>query len=125
MAGKKILVIDNEIEFATMVKLNLEQTDTFEVKVETKGARAVETAKVFEPDLIFLDVLMPDMEGGAVLHEIKQIPKLKGIQVVFLTALVDDKEVSSQDGFIGGQAYLAKPVTTEKLLDCINKFIKY
>ena len=41
MAGKKILVIDNEIEFATMVKLNLEQTDTFEVKVETKGARAV------------------------------------------------------------------------------------
>jgi len=68
---------------------------------------------------------MPDMEGGAVLHEIKQIPKLKGIPVVFLTALVDDKEVSSQDGFIGGQAYLAKPVTTEKLLDCINKFIKY
>ena len=125
MAGKKILVIDNEIEFATMVKLNLEQTDTFEVKVETKGALAVDTAKVFEPDLIFLDVLMPDMEGGAVLHEIKQIPKLKGIPVVFLTALVDDKEVSSQDGFIGGQAYLAKPVTTEKLLDCINKFIKY
>jgi len=125
MPKRKILVVDNEVEFASMVRLNLEQTDDYVVKIETKGSRAVNTAKEFKPDLIFLDILMPDMEGGNVLREMKKEEELKDIPVVFLTALVDDKEVASENGLIGGQAYLAKPVTTAKLLACINKYLRY
>ena len=125
MPKRKILVVDNEVEFASMVRMNLEQNDEYEVKIETKGARAVNAAKEFIPDLIFLDILMPDMEGGSVLRAIKMEEELKDIPVVFLTALVEDKEINPEDGLIGEQAYLAKPVTTSKLLACINKHLRY
>jgi CheY-like chemotaxis protein len=125
MPKRKILVVDNEAEFASIVKLNLEHTNDYEVRIETKGASAVNAAKEFKPDLIFLDIFMPDMDGGSVLRLMKNEQELKEIPVGFLTALVDGKGVNAYDGFIAGQAYLAKPVTTAKLLACINKHLRY
>jgi CheY-like chemotaxis protein len=125
MAGvKRILIVDDEEDFGKMVKLNLERTGEFEVKFEMKGGNAVAAAKTFMPDLIFLDVIMPDVDGGDVMAQLKGNTALKEIPVVFLTAIITDKEASLQEGIVAGRPFLAKPITTAKLIACINKFIK-
>lgn len=120
MDAKKILIIDDEENFASMVKMNLEEVGGYNVLTESKGLRAVSTVRQFKPDMIFLDIIMPDLSGVDVFAELKQDPVLSKIPVVFLTAIVSDQEVENKRGLIGGRPFLAKPVTTEKLIECIH-----
>lgn len=120
MDAKKILIIDDEENFAAMVKMNLEEVGGYNVLTESKGLRAVSTVRQFKPDMIFLDIIMPDLSGVDIFAELKQDPVLSKIPVVFLTAIVSDKEVENKRGLIGGRPFLAKPVTTEKLIECIH-----
>ena len=118
---KKILLVDDEQAFVTMVKLNLEETGDYDVKFETKGKRAMAVIKDFKPDMVFLDIIMPDLSGVDVFTEIKPYVEAHNIPVVFLTAIVNDKDVASKMGTIGGRTFLAKPITTEKLITCITE----
>jgi len=120
MGKKKVLIIDDEKNFTDMVKLNLEETGRFTVRVENKGSSGYSAAKDFKPDLILLDIMMPDKDGGNVLYEIKNDDEMKNIPVVFLTAIVKTNEDPSIDGHISGKPYLAKPVNFGKLVDCID-----
>jgi two-component system, OmpR family, response regulator len=118
---KKILLVDDEQAFVTMVKLNLEETGDYDVRFETKGKRAMAVIKDFKPDMVFLDIIMPDLSGVDVFTEIKPYVEAHNIPVVFLTAIVNDKDVASKMGTIGGRTFLAKPITTEKLIACITE----
>src|SRR6185503_21291437 len=69
---KRVLIIDDEASFARMVKLNLEKSGEFEVRVENKPTYALAAAREFKPDLILLDVIMPAMDGGDVANQIKR-----------------------------------------------------
>ena len=126
MRKKKILVIDDEEAFGQMVKLNLEETGEYAVMVETKGAQAFAVTKIFKPDIIFLDIVMPDVDGGEIAHQIESDKELKSIPIVFLTAIIKEDELNSQEGIIAGRPhdFIAKPVTADKLIDCIKKHIK-
>jgi len=124
MEKKKILVIDDEKNFGEMVKMNLEDTGRYTVKIETKGIKALDTVKEFRPDLILLDVVMPDIDGGSICHQIKSDEELKDIPIVFLTAIVREEEIAPYNGIIAGHPFIAKPVTVEKLIDCIEKNLK-
>ena len=117
---KKILVIDDEESFAQMVKLNLEGTKEYEVRIETKGEQALDAAKEFKPDLVLLDIMMPNVDGGEVASRIKSDEDLKNTPVVFVTATVTAGEVDSRGGVIGGYPFISKPVTVEKLVECIE-----
>ena len=64
MSRKRILVIDDEASFTRNLKLNLEETGEYEVREENKGTEGLTAAREFRPDLILLDVIMPDMAGG-------------------------------------------------------------
>ena len=92
---KRILIIDDEASFARMVKLNLEKTGAFEVRVESKPAYALPTARDFKPDLILLDVIMPTMDGGDVANQIKRDRNLKDTPIIFLTATVSQREAGA------------------------------
>lgn len=118
---KKILFVDDEETFAKMMKIVLEESGEYEIKVETKGAKVVSTAKEFKPDLVLLDIIMPDLDGCEVLQRLQEEDSLKNIPVVFLTALVRENEVLSRNGIISGYPFIAKPVTIEKLTACINQ----
>lgn len=121
MGVKKILVVDDEEQFTHMVKLNLEETGQCQVKVENKGARALAAAREFIPDVIFLDIIMPDIDGPQLLKDFKADALLRNVPVVFLTALVTKDEVSVAGAVIAGNAFLSKPVTTDQLIACINE----
>lgn len=120
---KRILVVDDEPGLTRMVKLNLERAGDYEVRTENQGAAALAAAREFQPHLIFLDVMMPDMGGDAVSQELRDDPLLAGIPVVFMTAIVTRSETSEMGSNIGGNEFLAKPVKTEELVATIERIL--
>lgn len=118
---RRILIIDDEVSFARMVKLNLEKTGAFEVRVENQATCAIPTAREFRPDLILLDVIMPAMDGGDVANQIKRDRHLKGTPIIFLTATVSKREAGEVGLNSGGELFLAKPISVETLITCINE----
>jgi CheY-like chemotaxis protein len=121
MNKKKILVIDDERGFTRMVKLNLEAAGDYEVRIQNNSLDALQTAVEFLPDVILLDVIMPDLEGPDIVCQLKNNNVLKDVPVIFLTANITREEVDAQAGTIGGHAFLAKPGTIEELISCIEK----
>jgi len=120
---KKILIIDDESGFTEMVKLNLEATGKYLVRCENNGMRAVDAAQEYQPDLILLDIIMPETDGTDICWRIKEQEELQTVPVVFLTATVRKNEVEAQHGDIGGYAFLAKPTTVEELTECIESHL--
>lgn len=118
---RKILVIDDEKGFTEMLRMNLEATGDYDVTVENDSMQAIETAIKIHPDLILLDVIMPNREGPDVLVDIRHNPQLNQTPVIFLTATVTEDEVSSQRGRIGGNTFIAKPSRLTSLLDSIEE----
>ena len=121
MEKKRILIVDDEASFTRMVKLNLEKTGQFEVREENRAAYAMAAAREFKPDLILLDVIMPNMDGGDLFSQIQMDRHLKGTPVIFLTATVSQREAGVKGFTSGGALFLAKPVSLENLIACINQ----
>ena len=120
MMKKKVLMVDDEETLLQIIKLNLEATGRYEVKIETKGSAGLQAARAFKPDMIFLDIMMPDMEGSEVAQQIRSDVGLKNTPIVFLTATVTQSEIGSNGALIGGLQFLAKPVTVQQLVNCIE-----
>jgi two-component system OmpR family response regulator len=120
---KKILIVDDEADLTMLVKLNLEKTGRYEVRAENRAIKALAAAREFKPDLILLDVMMPDLDGGDVLALLKDDRELRNVPVVFLTATVLKEDVAKQGGSIGGRPFIPKPFRAEVLLDTIAKIL--
>lgn len=121
--SKKILVVDDEVVLTKMVKMNLERTGLYDVRTVNEGSKALEVAREFKPDLIFMDVMMPDMSGDEVIAEIKEDPELSSTPYVFMTAIVTKAETENMGSNIGGNEFLAKPVKVEELLETIERIL--
>jgi len=121
MEKTKILIVDDEEVIGTMLKINLERSGEFEVFSETKGAKALSAAQEFKPDLILLDMTMPDLGGIEVAQQIKSDDSLKNIPFIFLTGLANQEAVAQQDGVIAGYPFISKPVATKELISRIKK----
>ena len=120
---KRILVVDDEPGFTRLLKLNLEQTGLYEVHVENAVDQVLAAARLFKPDLVFMDVMMPDMDGGELAGRLRQVTALKRIPIVFLTAAVKKEEVRSRQGQIGGFPFIAKPVDLNELLEALKLYL--
>ena len=120
----RILVVDDEAGFTGLLKLNLEQTGAYEVREEHRALRALAAARAFKPDLIFLDVIMPEMDGGELAARFAADAGLKDTPIVFLTATVSQEDAGRLDGLTGGHPCLAKPVNLEEVMTCITRHLK-
>ena len=120
MNRKRILVIDDEASITRGIRLNLEALGTFEVCQENHAPDAVQSALEFKPDLILLDVMMPEMDGGEVAARLRDVPSLKDTPIIFLTAIVSHEETEGGEAYIGGEDYLAKPVDLTTLVQAIH-----
>lgn len=119
----RILIVDDEPAITRMVKLNLERTKNYVVHAENQGRMAITAAREFKPDLIILDVMMPDLSGDEISARLKEDPGLSNIKVIFMTAIVTHAETDAMGHAIGGQIYLAKPVNTEEMIATIEKVL--
>ncbi len=123
MSQKKILLIDNKNDFCFFVKLNLEKTGRYEVLTATSGNEGIGLAKSHKPDLITLDIMMPQMDGGQVAAILLGDESTRSIPIVFLTALVQKEEILKRGGRIGDRNFIAKPVTPEELIEQIELYL--
>jgi DNA-binding response OmpR family regulator len=123
MSKKRILLIDDEPDFTNLLKLFLEKTGDYDVKEENRGEHALAAARAFRPDLILLDVMMPDTDGGQVAARLMADAKLKDTPVVFLTAVVAEEEAKRRQGRIGGRPFIAKPAGPEEILSSIEEHL--
>ncbi|MFA4889311.1 MAG: response regulator [Candidatus Omnitrophota bacterium] len=119
----KVLVVDDEAAFGRLIKINLEATGEFAVTSITQGILGLSTAEQIKPDIIFLDIMMPDKSGDEVYGELKEQEATKNIPVVFLTAMATKEDEESSGGMIAGRPILAKPVSTERIIECIKKYV--
>src|SRR5512134_1615072 len=102
MSTKKIMIVDDEAPFTRLLKLTLEKTGRYAVQVENVASRAVQTAKEFEPDLVLMDVMMPEIDGGVLASQFQSSHRLQNVPIVFLTAAVRREEIIEHHGRIGG-----------------------
>jgi CheY-like chemotaxis protein len=117
MNERRVMIIDDEPGFTRLLKLTLERSGGFEVLEENNGTKAWMAAREFNPDIIFLDVVMPEIDGGDVAQQIRSDPALAHVPIVFLTAIVSAKEGGHE---IGGFPFLAKPVSVEAVIQSIE-----
>ena len=120
---KRILVVDDNTGDTEVLKRYLEQTNDYLVREENDPKAALSAAEEFQPDLILLDVLMPDMDGGELAAGIKANPGLKSVPIVFLTAKLTKEEVALCGGRIGGYAFLAKPIVLTEVAACLQRHL--
>lgn len=121
MTPKRLLIVDDESSFTRLLRLTLEGTGKFVVEEVNNGTKAVEVARYFKPDIIFLDVVMPEIDGGDVATKLRADPELAHVPIVFLTAIVSAKEASHQSD-IGGFPFLAKPVSVDTLAKAVETY---
>jgi two-component system OmpR family response regulator len=120
---KRILVVDDKPSDTQLVKLCLEQTNDYVVREENNAKEAMSAAEQFQPHLILLDVRMPGLDGGELAASFQSNPKLNGVPIVFLTALVTRKEVAEGTGRVGNYPLLAKPLILSELVDCVKRHV--
>lgn len=120
---KRILLVDDELFITRTMQTFLEGTGGFEVRAENHAGKALKAARDFKPDLILLDVVMPDIDGGQVAALIRADDALKGIPIIFLTSLVSRGEVRESGGDIGGFPFIAKPIDPKTVLKVIGSVL--
>ena len=120
----KVLVIDDEVDFCYFVQKNLVQNGMFDVIIATNGAEGIKMAENEKPDIILLDLFMPDMPGEDVAASLKENSATADIPILFVTALAsNDDIVDSKESKIGNNYILPKPVRTKKLIETIMKIL--
>ena len=118
---KRILLVDDEATITRTLGMYLEATGKYEVLAENRGAEALRVAGEFKPNLILLDVVMPDIDGAEVAEKIREDASLRETPIIFLTALVKREEVGP-DGTVGGYPFIAKPLDPDEIIECIEQY---
>lgn len=113
----KVLVVDDEQDIVEILTYNLEK-EGYEVESAIDGVKAVKKAVNFKPDVILLDIMMPNQDGVETCRQIREIPELKNTFVIFLTARSEEySEVAAFD--VGADDYINKPIKPRALLSRI------
>ncbi len=118
----KILIVDDEPDIIEILKYNLDK-EGYDVKSANNGKKAIEKAKKYIPDIIILDVMMPEMDGIEACEELKKISKLSNTRIIFLSARGEDfTQIAAFDA--GADDYVTKPVKPKILIKKISSISK-
>lgn len=120
--GYKILLVDDEPDALEFMKYNLER-EGYAVSTASNGIEGIEIAKNFNPDLIILDIMMPEMDGIETCRELRSIPEFKSTLIAFLTAR--DEDYSQIAGFdSGADDYINKPIKPRVMISRIQALLR-
>ena len=120
---QRILLADDEPDILEVSRIALETVGGFEVSVCSSGRALLERLTDFEPDLIIVDVLMPDMTGPDVLQEVRRRPEFNGVPVVYLTGVIQEEELEELRE-TGVADVILKPFDPMTLADRVNQIWK-
>jgi DNA-binding response OmpR family regulator len=119
--SKKILVVDDD-PYILMSLEFLMKKNGYDVMVARNGTEALDLVEKQLPDLVLLDIMMPDVDGYEICKHIKKTTKLKHAKVVFMSA--KSKEVDIQKGYdLGASLYITKPFSTREMVKKVNELL--
>ena len=116
--GYRILIVDDEPNIVTSLEFLMRRND-YEVRVASNGEEALRLVEAFRPNLLLLDVMMPQRNGFEVCRKIRENPALGEVKIVMLTA--KGREVERDRGLgLGANAYVTKPFSTKELMSAVR-----
>lgn len=117
----RILLVDDEHEFTSMLKAHLETAGYYEVCEENDETQALRAAREFGPDIVLLDVMMPRLEGSEVASLLRSDEELRRTPVLFLTSLISDADAPHGAYCSAGHTFLPKSLSIGHLIECIEQ----
>jgi two-component system alkaline phosphatase synthesis response regulator PhoP len=120
--SRKILIVDDEPDIVDLLKYNLEK-EGYSCSTATNGNQALRVAEKFQPQLILLDIMMPELDGIETCRRLREKEEFRGTYIVFLTARAE--EYSELAGFeAGADDYITKPIKPRVLISRIKAILK-
>lgn len=116
----KILYVEDEPDIAQVARLALETIGGFTIETCENGQIALDKGPTFDPDLILMDVMMPEMDGPSALCEMKKMPELKDVPVIFMTAKVQPAEIEEYK-MLGAVDVIPKPFDPMTLAEQVKQ----
>jgi DNA-binding response OmpR family regulator len=116
---KRILICDDDADTREVISLIITKHG-YEVEHAENGRLLIERAITFKPDLIFLDIMMPDIAGKEARRLLKELPETTNIPVLILSALNNGEQIASE---IGAEGYVAKPFDMKVLLEKVRSML--
>jgi DNA-binding response OmpR family regulator len=114
----RVLIVDDEPNIVTSLEFLMRDSD-YEVRVASNGEEALRLVEAFRPDLLLLDVMMPQRSGFDVCRKVREDPALGDMKIVMLTA--KGREVERDRGLgLGANAYVTKPFSTKELMSTVR-----
>ena len=121
MDHKKVLIVDDELSILVPLKFLLEKND-YHVELAQSGKDALEKISKSKPDLILLDIMLPDLDGYEIFQLIRENPDWNDIKVIYLSAKNRDVDIAKGLN-LGVDAYVTKPFSNSELLEKIQMLI--
>ncbi len=118
---KKILLVDDEPDFLKLIKIRLE-ANNYQVITATSGKESIEQAKEFLPDIIIMDIMMPQLDGIATILKLKSLEETRSIPVIVCTSVKEDEDrIVAQN--LGVAGYVRKTAQMEDLIEKIREIL--
>lgn len=125
MKLKTVVIVDDQENICNLVKASLENVwPTLRVTTCSDSTRAVDKIRELNPDLVILDVEMPQVSGPDIAQAIRETPRTQDIPILFLTGILTHAEARSRAEKDNGIHYLAKPIDFKELTAAVEKFIR-
>ncbi|MBF0193281.1 MAG: response regulator [Magnetococcales bacterium] len=115
----RILYAEDEPDIQEVAVLALETVGGFNLKICNSGKEALDAAAEYQPDLLLFDVMMPEMDGPTALKEIRSLPGMENIPVIFMTAKVQPEEIAHYKD-LGAIDVIPKPFDPMSLADAVR-----
>jgi excisionase family DNA binding protein len=113
---RKVLLVDDDVELVELMTKVLEEDGRFEVRVATTGFDAGMMVKEYRPDLIVLDVMLPDINGKEVCHRVRADSTLEDVRILCISGMLEDDKIQELR-LSGADDFLHKPFDIEELID--------
>ena len=113
---RKVLLVDDDVELVELMTKVLEEDGRFEVRIANTGFDAGMMVKEYHPDLIVLDVMLPDINGKEVCHRVRADPALEDVRILCISGMIEDDKIQELR-LSGADDFLHKPFDIEELID--------
>jgi two-component system, OmpR family, alkaline phosphatase synthesis response regulator PhoP len=124
ISTKRVLIVDDEETIQTVVQFGIRMAAGWDVLAASSGPKGIQTAETEQPDVILLDVMMPEMDGIATFKALQSNPETQQIPVIFLTAKAQTAE-KRQFNDLGVSGVITKPFNSLDLPDQITKILHW
>ncbi len=122
MERKKILIVDDELSILVPLQFLMEKSG-YEPKLAQSGKEAIEKISNFRPDLVLLDIMLPDLDGYEIYQRMRENKDWDDIKVIFLTAKNRDADIAKGLA-LGADAYIVKPFSNTELLEKVEALVR-